>query len=442
MAFGMQYFSYDGNNQDLRKVKNYLYMLNEQLRYALSNISFEDMSLETQNDFTKKFELIYENQDQLTHVKIDIDGLSSTVQKNYDDLTKSISQVVQTADEISSTVAKQYEELTTDISAVRQTATEISQTVQKNYDALESSISAVSQTATEISQTVANNHASVTKEISQIKQTATEISSTVSSNYNTLSKDISKVSQTATEISQTVSNNYNTLNSSISAVRQTATEISRTVESNYNSLTTDISAVRQTATEISQTVSNNYRTLTNSISTVRQTAEKISWLVASGTSSSNFTLTSRMASLVASQIDLTGYVTFSSLSQSGKTTINGDNITAGSIDVDRLTANGTRYIYYDNNILMLGGMTSSTKWQTVRVMGDTIRLWGRYVYIGGATFSDKIYIGSESELIGFFGSTPKARIRLGTLSSSASLATTVSKVNELINAFSSYGLLS
>lgn len=66
------------------------------------------------------------------------------------------------------------------------------------------------------------------------------------------------------------------------------------------------------------------------ISLVSQTASKIEWVV-SGSSYSSFTLTSRAASLVASSIDLTGFVTFSSLSSAGQTTINGGNVTAGTI---------------------------------------------------------------------------------------------------------------
>lgn len=73
------------------------------------------------------------------------------------------------------------------------------------------------------------------------------------------------------------------------------------------------------------------------ISTVEQTADKINWLVKSGTSAANFTLTSRMASLIADEIDITGFVTFTDLERSGKTEINGDNITTGTIDADYVT---------------------------------------------------------------------------------------------------------
>lgn len=88
------------------------------------------------------------------------------------------------------------------------------------------------------------------------------------------------------------------------------------------------------------------------ISTVSQTANKINWLVKSGTSASDFTLTDRAISLVADNIDLTGYVTFSALSTAGQTTINGSNITTGSISASRIGANNGSYITFGSPIYM------------------------------------------------------------------------------------------
>ena len=73
------------------------------------------------------------------------------------------------------------------------------------------------------------------------------------------------------------------------------------------------------------------------MSTLEQTANKISWLVKSGTSSSNFQLTDRTISLVANNIDLSGFVTFTNLKTSGQTTINAGNITTGTIDASKVT---------------------------------------------------------------------------------------------------------
>lgn len=110
----------------------------------------------------------------------------------------------------------------------------------------------------------------------------------------------------------------------------------------------DITALEQTANGLLSRVS----TAEGNISTVSQTANKVNWLIKSGTSSSNFTLTDRAISLVAGNIDLTGYVTFSALSTAGQTTINGSNITTGSISASRIGANNGSYITFGSPIYM------------------------------------------------------------------------------------------
>ena len=71
-------------------------------------------------------------------------------------------------------------------------------------------------------------------------------------------------------------------------------------------------------------------------SVAEQAADHFSWLVSSGTSSSDFTITDRLASLTATHIDLSGYVTFNSLKGNGTTEINGSNITTGTIAAERV----------------------------------------------------------------------------------------------------------
>ncbi len=73
------------------------------------------------------------------------------------------------------------------------------------------------------------------------------------------------------------------------------------------------------------------------MSSVTQTADKINWLIKDGTSSSDFTLTSRTASLISDCIDFTGYVKFNDLSQSGSTSINGNNIMTGTLSADKIS---------------------------------------------------------------------------------------------------------
>ena len=110
---------------------------------------------------------------------------------------------------------------------------------------------------------------------------------------------------------------------------QTIGEISATVQDNRG----NISLVQQTADRLATRISN----AEGDISAVEQTADKIEWIVGSGTSASNFQLTSRMAKLVAAEVDITGFVTFTDLERKGRTEINGGNITTGTIDADSVT---------------------------------------------------------------------------------------------------------
>lgn len=127
------------------------------------------------------------------------------------------------------------------------------------------------------------------------------------------------------------------------------------------------------------------------ISAVTQTADKISWIVESGTSAANFTLTSRTLSLVAASINLTGYVTFSALTTAGQTSINGGNITTGTIQANRIDVVSlkvaTIYTTDQSRVAIKSSGTGS-------------------LYIGGDTswnFSDTFIYGENSVRFGSYG---------------------------------------
>lgn len=133
----------------------------------------------------------------------------------------------------------------------------------------------------------------------------------------------------------------------ISQVQQTAQGIlARVSDAEGN-----ISALEQTATSIRSSVSN----LEGDISVIEQQADKIDWIVGSGTSASRFTLTSRMAELIADEIDIYGAVTFNDLSRSGRTEINGDNITTGEISAEYIHLGGLLEVYRTLSGSTLGG---------------------------------------------------------------------------------------
>ena len=133
---------------------------------------------------------------------------------------------------------------------------------------------------------------------------------------------------------ETLSYKYSTLEQNVNGFKTTVSETYATnskVNSIYTTLTTNYSTLEQDISGFKTTVSETYATKTalNSVSTVAtQTANKFEWIVKSGTSSSNFTLTDRMAELTASIISLNGNVK-----------VNGGMIVDGAITADKISTN-------------------------------------------------------------------------------------------------------
>ena len=109
------------------------------------------------------------------------------------------------------------------------------------------------------------------------------------------------------------------------------------------STVTQLDRVRQEFKAADGKLLSTIETIGGNLSSVSQTANKINWLVKSGTSESDFTMTDRAVKIVSDRIDLSGYVTISALGTAGKTTINGANITTGKISADRIDVSTLKF---------------------------------------------------------------------------------------------------
>lgn len=115
-----------------------------------------------------------------------------------------------------------------------------------------------------------------------------------------------------------IRNTVTDLAGNVSTLEQTAAGLTSTV----SDLSGDVSTLQQTATSLTSRITD----AEGDISEVTQTANKINWIVASGTSASNMTMTPEAIDLIADGINITGYVTFNALETAGSSVINGDNI--------------------------------------------------------------------------------------------------------------------
>lgn len=110
----------------------------------------------------------------------------------------------------------------------------------------------------------------------------------------------------------------------ITALTATSTSLTSRITSAEGS----ISTLQQTATSLTSRISD----AEGNISTLSQTVNGMTLSVSNGSSSSTIRLMANGVQLSSQSIYFTGMVTFSDLSTSGWTTINGDNITTGTIE--------------------------------------------------------------------------------------------------------------
>lgn len=103
----------------------------------------------------------------------------------------------------------------------------------------------------------------------------------------------------------------------------------------------DITTLTATANGLSSSVSN----MSGEISTLRQTVNGFRLSASNGTDSSTLTLTSNGVYISSADIYFRGMVTYEDLSGSGRTVINGDNITTGLISASRILLGGELTVY-------------------------------------------------------------------------------------------------
>ena len=212
----------------------------------------------------------------------------------------------------------------------------------------------------EVGDYVPNLLAAETERLEGIRQEFRAANGRMESIIQSVEGDLSELTQTVSGFDLRIQNAEDSVaelsltvggfDTRISNAEGSVSELSQTVGGFDTRITNEEGAV----SELSQTVgsfSSRISDAEGNASEALQTADKINWIVKSGTSASNFTLTDRAISLVADNIDLDGYVTFTNLKTSGQTVINAGNITTGTIDaskvnVTNLQINNVKYGTY------------------------------------------------------------------------------------------------
>ena len=202
----------------------------------------------------------------------------------------------------------------------------------------------------EVGDYVPNLLASTATQLDRVRQEFKAADGKLLSSIQTVDGNLSTLSQTVSGFNTRIEN----AEGAVSTLSQTVGGFNTRIENAEGSVSTLTQTVSSFKTRI--------ETAEGNITSVTQTANKINWLVKSGTSASDFTMTDRAVKLVADTIDLSGYVTISALGTAGKTTINGANITTGTIHADRIDTSTLKVktIYSQSGKVSLKEYTSTT----------------------------------------------------------------------------------
>ena len=151
--------------------------------------------------------------------------------------------------------------------------------------------------------------------VSSLQQTAATLTSQITDAEN----NISSLQQTATTLTSQIKD----AEDNISTLQQTATSLTSRVKDTEG----NVSGLQQTAATLTSQITD----AENSISMLRQTVNSITLSVSNGSDSSAISLYKDGVAVSSQKISFTGMVTFTDLETDGMTTINGGNISTGTI---------------------------------------------------------------------------------------------------------------
>ena len=148
----------------------------------------------------------------------------------------------------------------------------------------------------------------------------------------------SSITQNANEISTRVTNLTNTVNAnkssaddSISSLNTRMTSAESAITQNASEISTRVSTLSNTVNANSSSINGLKTRMDSAESSITQNATQIATRVAKNGVISAINQTSESITINASKLNLTGYITATNLSTAGQTTINGSNITTGTI---------------------------------------------------------------------------------------------------------------
>jgi len=141
------------------------------------------------------------------------------------------------------------------------------------------------------------------------------------------------------------------------------------------SLSNTINDAQESSTKVAQEV----KDLSGNVSRIDQFAKGITLVVENGETSSEISLTSGGVVITGNTVTFHGVVTFTDLSTSGSTQINGSNITTGTVAADRIDVNNLQVRYLNG---ASGTFTTLTGTGSIN-LANTMIIYPNYINANG-----------------------------------------------------------
>lgn len=174
------------------------------------------------------------------------------------------------------------------------------------------------------------------------------------------------------------------------------------VQTNQTSMSSKITEIETSTEGIKTSVTKAQTTADSAKTTAEQTASKFSWIVNSGTSSTDFTLTDRTAQLVADSINLHGLVTFKGLDSSTQ-----NKIIETSNKIDNLQIGGRNLLLSTQTFKPNFGLNGASETPIKDTDGfyyvSLRNTWSNYIYqfidlVLGQTYTISFYAKCDSNV--------------------------------------------
>lgn len=412
--------------KDIAGLRNAFYGLEEELRYMFNNLGEDNLGTGLSSFLSSQMGDIAKS----VKFEVDIDGIVAEVRKQVGgDYGEILTRVELTAEGLRSTSERVSKLENTQGSVDESLKTEIIQNaksvtlsaVAENYEtkgnvktAVEDLQSAINVEAGKIAlcatkEDLSTNYYSKTV----IDQTFENITLTVidaSGNETSLKLSDGKLDLKGMVTFTDLKNNSNTVingnyikTGTISAARldlsnyYTASEVSAEISGSENGILSTVSQTYETisdANRIKNNLANNYYNK----STIDQKVGAIKLSVSTNGKEVSLTINGE-----TQKIDLSGYVTFTNLSTNGQTTINGGNITTGTIAAARLDLSGVATIsgLQNGTTTINGGCITTGTISADRVTGGTLQgttIKGNTIIGGSFTTETALDDGNKFEV--------------------------------------------